>query len=108
MSPSSDANTTPKITAQVVAKVAHLARLDLTEAELALMTTQLTGMLDHFGVIDKLDLSAVAPMAQPFPIKNVYREDVVVPGLDRQEVLDNAPAPQDGRFRVPPSNGSES
>jgi aspartyl-tRNA(Asn)/glutamyl-tRNA(Gln) amidotransferase subunit C len=47
-------------------------------------------------------------MAQPFPIKNVYREDVVVPGLDRQEVLDNAPAPQDGRFRVPPSNGSES
>ena len=46
--------------------------------------------------------------AQPFPIKNVYREDVVVPGLDRQEVLDNAPAPQDGRFRVPPSNGSES
>ncbi len=47
-------------------------------------------------------------MAQPFPIKNVYREDVVVPGLDRQEVLDNAPVPQDGRFRVPPSNGSES
>jgi aspartyl-tRNA(Asn)/glutamyl-tRNA(Gln) amidotransferase subunit C len=47
----------------------------------------------------------VAPLAQPFPLKNVFREDVVVAGLDRDEVLDAAPAAEDGRFRVPPSLG---
>lgn len=69
------------------------------------MTTQLSGMLDHFADIDKLDLDNVVPLAQPFPLKNVFREDVVVAGLDRDEVLAAAPAAEDGRFRVPPSQG---
>jgi aspartyl-tRNA(Asn)/glutamyl-tRNA(Gln) amidotransferase subunit C len=38
-------------------------------------------------------------------LKNVFREDVVVAGLDRDEVLAAAPAAEDGRFRVPPSSG---
>lgn len=94
-----------RITTEVVAKVAKLASLHLSDAELALMTTQLSGMLDHFADIDKLDLDNVVPLAQPLPLKNVFREDVVVPGLDRDEVLAAAPAAQDGRFRVPPSSG---
>ena len=59
------------------------------------MTSQLSGMLDHFADIDKLDLDNVAPLAQPFPLKNVFREDVVVAGLDRDEVLAAAPAAED-------------
>ena len=94
-----------RITSEVVAKVAKLASLQLSEAELELMTSQLSGMLDHFADIDKLDLSNVAPLAQPFPLKNVFREDVVVAGVDRDEVLAAAPAAQEGRFRVPPSSG---
>jgi aspartyl-tRNA(Asn)/glutamyl-tRNA(Gln) amidotransferase subunit C len=94
-----------RITSEVVAKVAKLASLQLSEAELVLMTSQLSGMLDHFADIDKLDLADVAPLAQPFPLKNVFREDVVVAGLDRDEVLAAAPAAEDGRFRVPPSSG---
>ena len=94
-----------RITSEVVAKVAKLASLQLSEAELELMTSQLSGMLDHFADIDKLDLSNVAPLAQPFPLKNVFREDVVVAGVDRDEVLAAAPAAQAGRFRVPPSSG---
>ena len=94
-----------RITSEVVAKVAKLASLQLSEAELELMTSQLSGMLDHFADIDKLNLSNVAPLAQPFPLMNVFREDVVVAGLDRDEVLAAAPAAQDGRFRVPPSSG---
>ena len=94
-----------RITSEVVAKVAKLASLQLSEAELEQMTSQLSGMLDHFADIDKLDLSNVAPLAQPFPLKNVFREDVVVAGLDRDEVLAAAPAAEDGRFRVPPSSG---
>lgn len=93
------------ITPEVVAKVARLARLDLTPEELAITTTQLGDMLEHFGDIDKLDLDGIVPMTQPYPSKNVLRDDVIVLGLDRQEVLDNAPATEDGRFRVPPTIG---
>ena len=94
-----------KITPEVVAKVARLARLDLTAEELDRTTHQLADMLEHFRDIDKLDLVGVIPMTQPHPLKNILRDDVVVPGLDHQEVLDNAPAVQDGRFRVPPTIG---
>lgn len=94
-----------KITPEVVLKVARLARLDLTAEELTRTTTQLADMLEHFRDIDKLDLADITPMTQPHPLKNILRDDVIVPGLDRQEVLDNAPAAQDGRFRVPPTIG---
>ena len=77
-----------RLSRDVVAKVARLARLDLTADELDVMTTQLAGMLDHFSDIDKLKL-----------------DDVVQPSLDRSEVLAVAPAAEDGRFRVPPTIG---
>ena len=94
-----------RLSRDVVAKVARLARLELNSDELDLMTTQLAGMLEHFSDIDKLELEGVAPLAQPLPLKNVLRDDVVVPGLDRDEVLAVAPAAEDGRFRVPPTIG---
>ena len=95
------------ISRETVAKVARLARLDLTDAEIERMTTQLAGMLDHFRDVDALDLSKVEPMNQPIPLANVLRDDVEAPSLDRDEVLGSAPAAQDGRFRVPPIIGFE-
>ena len=94
-----------RISAEVVAKVARLARLDLTPAEIDRTTTQLADMLEHFADIDALDLDDVAPMAQPYPLDNVFREDVITPGLDRDEVLAAAPEAEHGRFRVPPIIG---
>jgi aspartyl-tRNA(Asn)/glutamyl-tRNA(Gln) amidotransferase subunit C len=94
-----------RISAADVAKVARLARLDLSPNELERMTAQLSGMLDHFADIDALDLAAVEPMTQPYPLVNVLRPDVVRPSLDRDEVLAAAPAAEDGRFRVPPIVG---
>ena len=91
-----------------MAKVARLARLDLTPEHLERMTAQLSGMLGHFADIDALDLSAVEPMTQPLPLVNVLRDDVVQPCLDRDEVLAAAPDAVDGRFRVPPVIGLES
>ena len=90
-----------------VAKVARLARLDLTPEELEAATNQLGAMLDYFAEIDALDLSDVAPMTQPYRLVNVMREDEVVAGLDRDEVLAAAPQVEDGRFRVPPVTGIE-
>ncbi len=71
------------------------------------MTSQLAGMLEHFRDVDALDLANVEPLNQPIPLSNVMRDDVEVPSLDRDEVLANAPAAQDGRFRVPPIIGFE-
>lgn len=96
-----------RITAADVAKVARLARLDVTPEQIDRMTSQLDGMLEHFADIDALDLSDVIPMTQPYPLVNVFRPDVVRPGLDREEVLAAAPATEDGRFRVPPIIGLE-
>jgi len=94
-----------RISAADVAKVARLARLDLSTDELERMTAQLSGMLEHFADIDALDLAVVEPMTQPYPLVNVLRSDVVRPSLDRDEVLAAAPSAEDGRFRVPPIIG---
>ncbi len=96
-----------RLTSDVVAKVARLARLDLTEAEIDAATEQLGKMLDHFAEIDALDLSDVEPMNQPYPLVNVLRDDVEQPCLDRDEVFASAPQVEDGRFRVPPVIGGD-
>ncbi|HWL43783.1 MAG TPA: Asp-tRNA(Asn)/Glu-tRNA(Gln) amidotransferase subunit GatC [Ilumatobacter sp.] len=94
----------PRLTTDDVAHVARLARLNLAPDELDRATAQLTGMLEHFADIDALDLSAVEPMTQPYPLVNVMRDDVPGDVLDRDEVLAAAPDADlaGGRFRVPP------
>jgi aspartyl-tRNA(Asn)/glutamyl-tRNA(Gln) amidotransferase subunit C len=92
---------TERITRADVEHVAHLARLALTESEIEELTGQLGGILDYAAQVSALDLADVAPTAHPFPLVNVFRADVVRPGVDREEVLAQAPAAEDGRFRVP-------
>lgn len=96
-----------RLTNDAVAKVARLARLDLTPDEIERATHQLDDMLAHFADIDALDLSDVAPLNTPLPLHNVLRDDVEQPCLDRDEVLAAAPKSQDGRFWVPPVLGGE-
>ena len=90
-----------RITPGDVAHVAHLARLDLSADERQRLLDELAAVLDHFADIDALDLDTVQPMTQPYPLSNVFRPDVVTPCLDAAEVLAEAPAAEDGRFRVP-------
>jgi aspartyl-tRNA(Asn)/glutamyl-tRNA(Gln) amidotransferase subunit C len=94
-----------RITAADVVKVARLARLDLSQDEIDTTTSQLASMLDHFADIDALDLDGVEPMTQPYHLSHVFREDVAVECLDRDDVLAEAPDAVDGRFRVPPIVG---
>lgn len=93
------------ITAADVAKVARLARLDISDTQVEHFTEQLAKVMVHFSDIDSLDLDAVAPMTQPYPLVNVMREDVELPCLDTDEVLAAAPAAEERRFRVPPIIG---
>ena len=88
-----------------VAHVAHLARLDVTDDELERFTEQLAAVLDHASDVAALDLEGVPPTAHPLPLANVFRDDEPRPGLDRDEVLAQAPAAESGRFRVPPILG---
>jgi aspartyl-tRNA(Asn)/glutamyl-tRNA(Gln) amidotransferase subunit C len=90
-----------RITPADVAHVARLARLDLTIEEQELLAEQLGAVLDHAADVEALDTAGVAPTAHPLPLVNVLRHDVVVPSLNREEVLAQAPDAEEGRFRVP-------
>ena len=90
-----------RISRDDVAHVAGLARLRLTDDELDRFTEQLAAVLDHAADVAALETSGVPPTAHPLPLSNVLRSDVVVAGLDREEVFNQAPATEDGRFRVP-------
>lgn len=96
-----DCGMSSRISRDDVAHVAKLARLDLTEDELARFTEQLAAVLDHAEDVEALDTAGVPPTAHPLPLVNVLRDDVVRPSADRDEVLSQAPAAEDGRFRVP-------
>lgn len=95
----------PRISRDDVADVARLARLSLTDDELATFTDQLGAVLDHAADVEALDLDDVEPTSHPIPLTNVLRNDLVVPGADRDEVLAQAPDVEDHQFRVPPVLG---
>jgi aspartyl-tRNA(Asn)/glutamyl-tRNA(Gln) amidotransferase subunit C len=94
-----------RITRGDVEHVAMLARLALTDDELEEFTEQLGVILEHAAQVSALDTTDVPPTAHPLPLVNVFRLDEVVPGLDRNEVLSQAPEAEDGQFRVPPILG---
>ena len=89
------------ITRGDVEHVAQLARLSLDEDEVERFTRELGVILEHAEDIAALDLDDVEPTAHPLPLENVVRPDEVQPPLSRDEVLAQAPAVEDGRFRVP-------
>lgn len=89
------------ITRADVEHVARLARLALTEDEIARFTGELGAILGHAADLAALDLDDVEPTAHPLPLTNVTRPDEIRPSLPRDEVLAEAPAVEDSRFRVP-------
>ena len=84
-----------------VRKVAKLARLDLTEAEVAEFTGQLSAILDYVEKMNELDTADVEPMAHCLPISNCFREDVVKESLGTEKTLANAPQKDGEFFKVP-------
>jgi aspartyl-tRNA(Asn)/glutamyl-tRNA(Gln) amidotransferase subunit C len=90
-----------------VAYVAALARLELTDDEIGLFATQLSSVLGHVTSLQRLDTTGVAPTSHPLDLRNVLREDVVVPCLAHDDALAAAPAEEDGRFKVPSILGEE-
>jgi aspartyl-tRNA(Asn)/glutamyl-tRNA(Gln) amidotransferase subunit C len=84
-----------------VLHVARLARLRLSEAEVEQMAGELSGILEHVDRIRELDLDDVEPTSHVVDLENVLRPDEPRPSWPRDVVLEQAPDPADGAFRVP-------
>ena len=84
-----------------VLHVAKLARLRLSDEEVQRMASELSGILEHVEHISKLDLDDVEPTAHVIELENVLRPDEPRPSWPPEKVLEPAPDPADGAFRVP-------
>jgi aspartyl-tRNA(Asn)/glutamyl-tRNA(Gln) amidotransferase subunit C len=84
-----------------VLHVARLARLALTDEELERMSGELPAILEHVERMNELDLDGVQPTSHVVALENVLRADEPRPSWDRDWVLEGAPDPSDGAYRVP-------
>ena len=107
MAPDPDAASATELTPDQVRHIARLALLDLTDAEVERFATQLGDVLHTADAMSELDLDDVPPTHHPLGLVNVVRPDEIRPSLDRDEVLAQAPAVEDHRFKVPPALGED-
>jgi aspartyl-tRNA(Asn)/glutamyl-tRNA(Gln) amidotransferase subunit C len=84
-----------------VLHVARLSRLALTEEEVEKMASELSGILEHVDRISELDLDGVEPTEHVVDLENVLRPDEPRPSWPREKILEQAPDPAEGAFRVP-------
>lgn len=84
-----------------VEKVAALARLRLSDAELETMTSQLGQVLGYIQQLDELDTADVEPLAHPLDLFNVLADDELGESLPREKALAAAPKADDECFLVP-------
>jgi len=89
------------VTINDVDHVAALARLSFSDEEKKELMSQLNEILAFMDHLNSLDTTTVAPLTHVIALQNVFRDDVVKPGLSRQEALKNAPAHTDAFFKVP-------
>lgn len=83
-----------------VRKIAELAKLDLTDDEVALYANQLSSILGYFRKLQELDTSKIPPTASVLPLKNVFRADEVANTLTPEQAVSNAHDALGTQFRV--------
>ena len=89
------------ISDETIEYVGILAKLELSEEEKEQAKTDMASMLDYIDKLNELDTKDVEPMSHVFPLHNVFREDVVTNGDDRDRILKNAPEEKNGMFQAP-------
>lgn len=89
------------ISDETIEYVGILAKLELSEEEKEQAKSDMGRMLDYIDKLGELDTTDVEPMSHVFPVENVFREDVVTNGDERERMLSNAPQEKDGMFVVP-------
>jgi aspartyl-tRNA(Asn)/glutamyl-tRNA(Gln) amidotransferase subunit C len=89
------------LTSEQVRWIAHLARLDLNEAELLALTRDLSAIVDYVKQLQEVDTEGIEPLAHVMEIENVFRLDEPAPSLPVEAALTNAPDRQGDFFGVP-------
>ena len=89
----------PQVDEALTRRVADLARLELSDAEVRLFTSQLTDVLKYMDQLSGVDVTGVEPLMQPLELETALREDVARPG---QSAVACAPESLDGAYKVPP------
>jgi aspartyl-tRNA(Asn)/glutamyl-tRNA(Gln) amidotransferase subunit C len=89
------------ISREEVARLAGLARIDLTEAELTRLAGELDVIVESVAKVSEIATADVPATSHPLPLTNVFRDDVPGEALAVDDVLAGAPAAEDGRFLVP-------
>jgi len=88
---------------ETIEYVSILAKLELSREEREQAKKDMKEMLEYIDKLNELDTEGVEPMSHIFQMNNVFREDVIENGDDREAILKNAPAVKDGSFKVPKS-----
>ncbi len=90
-----------QITDETIEYVGILAKLELSDEEKENAKKDMSDMLAYVGKLNELDTDGVEPMSQTFSMNNVFREDIITNGNDRENMLLNAPEQKDGAYVVP-------
>jgi aspartyl-tRNA(Asn)/glutamyl-tRNA(Gln) amidotransferase subunit C len=90
-----------KLSKDEVLKIANLARLELSPAEVEKYSTQLSAVLDYVERLNALDVEGIEPTAHAVLVPTPYRQDEPVHDTTREKSLSNAPDREDDFFRVP-------
>jgi len=93
------------ISEEQVRHVAKLARLGLSDEQVATLGVELNGILEQVDALQALDLEGIEPTAHAVAVTNVMRPDVIREGLSQEDALKNAPDQQDGAFLIPKFGG---
>lgn len=89
------------ISDETIEYVGILAKLELSGEEREAAKKDMGSLLDYIDKMNELDTTGVEPMSHIFPVDNVFREDIVLNGDERDKILQNAPAQKEGAFKVP-------
>lgn len=89
------------ISDETIEYVGILAKLELSDDEKEQAKKDMGSMLDYIDKLNELDTEGIEPMSHVFPVDNVFREDVVTNGDDREQMLANAPQKKEGTYMVP-------
>ncbi|MEV4774701.1 Asp-tRNA(Asn)/Glu-tRNA(Gln) amidotransferase subunit GatC [Microbacterium sp. LWH12-1.2] len=96
-----------EITPDLVRHLGALARIQLNDDEVTLLTGQLDAIVDNIAKVSEVATADIVATSHPIPLSNVFRPDVVGQPLTHEQVLQNAPDQADGRFRVTAILGEE-
>lgn len=100
-------NSPVSLSAEQVAHLAQLARINVSDDEIAQLSTELGAIVDAVAKVSQVATADVPATSHPIPLQNVFRADVVGVTLTQEQALSGAPEQHEGRFKVSAILGEE-